>query len=105
MKDQLDLPKLFEMANDILANEPNKTEIMTPKEKAEQLVDRFVKLTYSVNKFNYITELECEVSKQCALICVDEILKALYEVEYWEKDSAIKICKHYKEVKQEINKL
>ena len=76
----------------------NKTEIMTPKEKAEQLVDRFVKLTYSVNKFNYITELECEVSKQCALICVDEILKEVpkrfdSEEKYWQ------------EVKQEINNL
>jgi len=76
----------------------NKTEIMTPKEKAEQLVDRFVKLTYSVNKFNYITELECEVSKQCALICVDEILKEVpkrfdSEEKYWQ------------DVKREINNL
>ena len=70
---------------------------MTAKEKAEELVERFLDADYS--------DLSIHGTKQCALICVDEILKALYEVEYWERDSAIKICKHYKEVKQEINKL
>jgi len=80
----------------------NKTEIMTPKEKAEQLVDRFVKLTYSVNKFNYITELECEVSKQCALICVEEILNIHTHPKDGRQDN---IAEFYKEVEQEINNL
>jgi len=58
---------------------------MNPKEKAKELVDRF----------EYFTETNF-TSKQCALICVDEILNiikyfSIYK-EYWE------------EVKQEIEK-
>ena len=66
---------------------------MTPKEKAKELVDRFLQRRYTD-----------EDSKECALICVDEVLKnslqlpvllstAVSEEIYWE------------EVKQEIEKL
>ena len=60
---------------------------MTPKEKAEELLD---KMTMEIGKFN---------AKQCALIAVDEILsmkivrKDDLTDEYWEA------------VKQEIQKL
>jgi hypothetical protein len=67
---------------------------MTPKEKAEELVNKY---------WDDITDLFFEEAKQCALIAVDEILKFTYslkfgnalsdELEYWE------------EVKQEIEKL
>ena len=67
---------------------------MTPKEKAKELVDRF-----RIGDRNMKSK-----AKQCALICVDEILKnslqlpvllstAVSEEIYWE------------EVKQEIDKL
>lgn len=66
---------------------------MTPKEKAKELVEKFLaKLktaTPKLNRPNY-------QSKQCALIAVDEILKAVegkYDEYYWQ------------EVKQEIEKL
>jgi hypothetical protein len=83
---------------------------MTPKDKAEQLVSNF----YSINSKLIIVKngydmgdrynLVMPVSKQCALIAVDEILKVLvdlsdgvftfiYDVQYWD------------EVKQEINLL
>ena len=79
---------------------------MTPEIKAKDLVNKFYHSDKAVmGGFGIVPESYYESAKQCALICVDEILKALYEVEYWEKDSAIKICKHYKEVKIEINKL
>ena len=66
---------------------------LTPKEKAKELVDRFLQRRYTD-----------EDSKECALICVDEVLKnslqlpvllstAVSEEIYWE------------EVKQEIEKL
>jgi hypothetical protein len=59
---------------------------MTPKEKAIELVD----------KFNIPHPFQ-NLSKQCALIAVDELLGVLnqltLEYEYWE------------EVKQEIEKL
>ena len=62
---------------------------MTPKEKAEELVEKYEVLTTG---WNYI-----EDAKQCALICVDELLKSTFvqnnTYNYWT------------EVKQEINKL
>ena len=72
---------------------------MTPKEKAEELVDKFYQTTpneYFVNepigiKGRYKS---WEQAKQCALIAVDEILNiGCIEVPYWA------------EVKQEIENL
>jgi len=62
---------------------------MTPKEKAEELID---KMTMEIGKFN---------AKQCALIAVDEIIKAL------RKDLAVfELGKGFwQEVKIEIEKL
>jgi hypothetical protein len=62
---------------------------MTAKDKAKELVDRFL------NEQNDTEEIS--QAKQCALICVDEILQEIegfpYAYKFWE------------EVKQEINKL
>ena len=65
---------------------------MTPKEKAEELVNRFENETHSLVKD--------EDAKQCALIAVDEVLNFIHtdafsytNEEYWQ------------EVKQEIEKL
>jgi hypothetical protein len=70
----------------------------SPKEKAEELVDKFEE---------FADDMECNVftssenrfknAKQCALIAVDEILSIPYLLKYesW----------FYKEVKQEIEKL
>ena len=80
---------------------------MTPKEKAEELVDKFYQTTpneYFVNepigiKGRYKS---WEQAKQCALIAVDEIKEAIFwhpfespnfELEYWQ------------DVKQEIENL
>ena len=59
---------------------------MTPKEKAEDLYNRMLPKSGVVFKLQ---------AKQCALVAVDEIIKALGTVDkmYWE------------EVKQEIEKL
>jgi hypothetical protein len=64
---------------------------MTPKEKAEDLLD----------KFSAVPLLDSYEAKQCALIAVDEILKShnnLYGV------NSIK-TKFYLEVKQEIEQI
>ena len=92
---------------------------MTPQEKAQELVDKYYQLAESIEwtdeqtsvkaeKFNDelgsdVLKYWNELSKQSALIAVDEILEVLYslklgnalseELEYWE------------EVKQEIEKL
>jgi hypothetical protein len=66
---------------------------MTPKEKAEQLVDKFDDtLTYLKSKSK---------AKQCALIAVDEILEAILTL--FSEMSAYVI--YWQEVKEEIEKL
>lgn len=62
---------------------------MTPKEKAEQIVQKFIYRTK-----DYV---EIEDAKQCAIIAVDEILNTylfdLVQKQYWQQ------------VKQEIENL
>jgi hypothetical protein len=60
---------------------------MTPKEKAEELVNRFAKLPEEGSLMWY---LSFEIAKKCALIAVDEILDTIKwcigdsQVGYWE---------------------
>ena len=63
---------------------------MTPKEKAKELV----------RKFNYYDANGVLLGKQCALICVDEMLDCNTTSVYWEED-----FEYWKQVKQEIEKL
>jgi hypothetical protein len=69
--------------------------MMTPKNKAEALVNsyRFILMNEDTECGNEI--LCTSIAKQCALISVDEISKHCYEVmkSFWE------------EVKQEIEKI
>jgi hypothetical protein len=70
-------------------------EIMNPKEKAKELVDKML------NQQSFSEELYD--AKQCALIAVDEILEDdMYgmEEEYFEKR-----IEYWQEVKEEIKKL
>jgi hypothetical protein len=61
---------------------------MTPKEKAEELVNRFAKLPEEGSLMWY---LSFEIAKKCALIAVDEILDTIKwcigdsQVEYWQE--------------------
>ena len=62
---------------------------MTPKEKAQELLDKYA--TYVVMWTGGI-EVENQKCKQCALIAVDEIIKSLDDVlhpnpfgQYWNK--------------------
>ena len=68
---------------------------MTPKEKAVELVDKFLQYTP--------VEFEYEYAKQSALIAVDEAMYSLsvipYGMEYLSK------IDYWEEVKQEINNL
>ncbi len=70
---------------------------MTPKEKASWLVLKFMSKLISLN-----------ISKQCALIVVDEMLSILAYTENYIKDEMGKIGAYliyWQEVKQEIEKL
>ena len=63
---------------------------MTGKEKAKELVDRYLNIEFCLLTDNHAIE--------SALICVDEILDAVTTI-------ADKRFDFYTEVKQEINKL
>jgi len=79
---------------------------MTPKEKAQELIEKFG--TYAVIWSGGI-EVERQNVKQCALIAVDEILQ---EIRYnkkidWfiERRNGEEYITYWLEVKQEIEKL
>ena len=67
---------------------------MTPKEKAEELVDKYYNL-FSVKLENTICIYE---AKHCALIAVDEILS-----DYWSHDT--KRRDWWQQVKHELEQL
>ena len=67
----------------------------TPKEKAEELVQKF-------RIHQPVWEVEGD-SKQCALIAVDEIIKALNDDIYIQGETDIDShIEYWKEVKQEL---
>jgi hypothetical protein len=88
---------------------------MTPKEKAEELADKFYQTTPNESWVNQPIGLKEEYkawqqSKQCALIAVDEIIESspilprLGNNGYFSAD--IEFSNNYwKEVKQEIEKI
>jgi hypothetical protein len=68
---------------------------MTPKEKAQELVNK-----YSIWCWNEVV-CDYEIAKQCALIAVDEMIKH-------EKNNHfpfLKITDYLEQVKEEIGKL
>jgi len=98
---------------------------MTPKEKAKELVDRFkadtVIYTWDGNGYKVDIETSFQNAKNCALICVDEILNSnptiiteeiIEHIGYKEiiehigyKETVEKNVDYWQEVKQEIKKL
>ena len=70
--------------------------MITPKEKAEELFEKFN--NPDTKHYPYVHN-----AQQCALIAVDEIIKANpYEVSKTDMDSTID---YWQEVKQELEKL
>lgn len=74
---------------------------MTPKEKAKDLIDKFELID---RQYTYQDYLNLFAAKQCALICVDEILKELKEIKKLYNIETLPF-KYWKKVKKEINKL
>ena len=71
---------------------------MEAKEKARELVERYLK---KIIELAYAETKSKELAKQCALICVDEMIKNII----WSSDFNGSKRKELEEVKQEINKL
>ena len=81
---------------------------MTPKEKAEELVNKMYYSRRYDDTENYIPDRAWEHAKQCALTAVDEIFEFMkMDDEYTETlSNANSIWVNYwVEVKQEIEKL
>jgi len=82
---------------------------MKPKAKAKELVDKFTATTHPMSRI--MTD-----GKQCALICVDEIIISYgipmiiwgvltdKQIEDWNHH-VTKLNEYYQEVKEEIEKL
>ena len=86
-------------SKDILINPINQGKQMTPKEKAEELVDKFRNeitsfLGDNMKKIN---------AKKCALVAVDELIKIHYLLTTTHDTSPS--INYWKEVKHEIEKL
>jgi DNA primase large subunit len=71
---------------------------MTPKEKAEELFDKFELSFAGVISADEDWEA---LGKQCALIAVDEVIEALHE-HHWQNRL---IIDYWQEVKNELEKL
>ena len=69
---------------------------MTPKEKAKELVDKMWNIDERYGSIGF------HEAKQCALICVDEILDLIDTIYDYDRES---LNPYWEEVKQEIEKL
>ena len=67
---------------------------MTPKEKANELVDKFIQ-----------TNGNAFFAKECALITVDEILQLIDHTPLADEDYAVYLINRWEQIKQEIEKL
>ena len=68
---------------------------MTPKEKAEELVDKFYNIDLDSNMFDDFN-MNIFYAQRCALICINEMIRICYDHT---------MASYYGEVKQEIEKL
>ncbi len=70
---------------------------MTPKEKAEELVEKFTDIENEYNEYS-----DFKQAKQCALIAVNEIIKVACD--YSDYDETV-TKEYWEKVKIEIDKL
>jgi hypothetical protein len=77
---------------------------MTPKNKAKELVDKYLCIDeiYNVDLFCDECGMSNDAAKYCALIAVDEILESHYKLLSGVNTT---VYKYWQEVKQEIEKL
>ena len=76
---------------------------MTPKEKAQELIDKYRIILMQSDTYAGEEILCTTIAKQCALIAVDEILK--YLTTSLDVQTSLSAVNYWEEVKQEIEKL
>ena len=80
---------------------------MTPKEKAEELYVKYIR-TCKISEYYPLYTSDHEISKQCALIAVDEIIKSQPSKEgmiVGGTQTRYLTINYWQEVKQSIEKL
>jgi hypothetical protein len=75
---------------------------MTPKDKAKELVDKFIEHTMEFDELDGYVE-DKDNAKQCALISVDEQIELLLNLS--PHMAFPEQVKHLQEIKKEIEKL
>lgn len=78
---------------------------MTPKEKAEELIEKFRDYShtdFSPVKGGYQEKSQIENAQKCALICIDQILESYLHANVEYEDGQYE--NFWKEVKEEIEK-
>ncbi len=85
---------------------------MTPKEKAEELLNKFKPFAHrsyhGLTSRKQLEEEQLDNAKECALICVEEIMESQIPIHEFRSDIKYKNTIYYEywnEVKQEIEKL
>jgi hypothetical protein len=76
---------------------------MTPKEKAQELVDKYIQYSQLEIGYQGITS-RIHSAKKCAIIAVDEIIKLLVDLSDGNFTYVNDVI-YYQEVKHEIGKL
>ena len=72
---------------------------MTPKEKAKKLIKRYYR-----DSDLLVEDLSWIQAKECALIAVDEIVKAI-DFDWMERQNLDRELNYWQQVKEEIEKL
>jgi hypothetical protein len=78
---------------------------MTPKEKADELIDKMYYIGRYDDKEDYNPAMAWERAKQCALIAVEEIIAAIPTQPSVNETERIDAIMYWIAVKQEIEKL
>jgi hypothetical protein len=75
---------------------------LTPKEKAKELINKFF---YAKKYSNSTNAMSIELAKECALICVHEIIKIAPSDKSIFGTQYLTIKEYYEQVKREIENL
>jgi hypothetical protein len=78
----------------------------TPKQKAQELVEKYKEIIWQADKFSYLLDIEdLHFAKQCALIDIQNSIDLLKHIDENEAYNVEWYIKELNEIKTEIEKL